>query len=72
MYCRHCPDHEHEFVCNCGHHHTRHNYGGGCTGIGCPCEAYNQSMQRLPNETWPRLANVARQRSRVKKARYRV
>jgi hypothetical protein len=73
MYCRHCPDHEHQFVCNCGHHHNLHNYGGGCRSTGCSCEGYNQSMGRLPGEEWPRKEKAAvAKRHLPKRSRYRV
>jgi hypothetical protein len=33
--------------CNCGHHHSKHNFCGGCTVKGCKCDCYDQSPVRV-------------------------
>lgn len=47
--CPHCPIMEskgifHTKNCKCGHHHAKHNYGGGCT-ICKDCNQYDQTSE---------------------------
>jgi|HubBroStandDraft_2_1064218.scaffolds.fasta_scaffold118763_3 hypothetical protein len=48
--CAYCIN-GHKFVCDCGHPHDHHVYGGGCKRLNCMCSGYSQSKQRLPNES---------------------
>lgn len=46
--CQHCPYMEamgvsHGKNCNCTHHHSDHNFAGGCLIKGCSCERYDQT-----------------------------
>lgn len=46
--CPHCPIMEskgvsHSKNCKCSHHHSKHNYGGGCKVKGCLCDQYDQT-----------------------------
>lgn len=50
MYCKHCPTHEHKYVCDCTHSHDNHNYAGGCRVKGCKCERYSQVLMWLPGQ----------------------
>jgi hypothetical protein len=42
--CKHCKirDEPHVYVCDCGHSHNEHVYGGGCKVKNCGCEQYSQ------------------------------
>ena len=50
MDCIYCVG-SHLYVCDCSHPHSHHTQGGSCKRESCKCERYNQTHQRLANET---------------------
>lgn len=60
--CQHCPSMQamgvfHGKVCYCTHHHSLHNFAGGCRVKGCDCERYDQTDHAVRQ---PRVAKEPR------------